>query len=169
MANKYIKLSSGNLAEEEALVISAGAGDTGKIPALDATGRLDNSVMPAGIGAETKEIVASEDLSAGNFVNVYNDTGTTKCRKADAATNKRADGFVLAAVTATENATVYFEGTNNQLSALTGGTPMFLSGTTPGAATATPPSTSTYIVQEIGKAISATEITFEPSKPVTLA
>ena len=169
MANKYIKLSSGNLTEEEALVTSGGAGDGGKIPALDGAGRLDNSVMPVGIGADTKSIQASENLAAGDFVNVWNDTGTTKVRKADAATNKPVDGFVTAAVTSGNSATVYFEGTNNQLSSLTGGSVYYLSGSTPGGAVATPPSTSGYLVQKVGKAISATEINFEASDPVALA
>ena len=34
--------------------------DAGKIPGLDATGRLDTSVMPVGIGADTTQAVASE-------------------------------------------------------------------------------------------------------------
>jgi hypothetical protein len=169
MANKYIKLSSGNLSEEEALVSSAGAGDAGKIPALDTAGRLDNSFLPIGIGADTKSIQASENLAAGDFVNIWDDTGTTKVRKADAATNKPVDGFVLAAVTSGNNATVYFEGTNNQLSTLTGGSVYYLSGSTPGGAVATSPSASGYLVQKVGKAVSATEINFEASNPVTLA
>ena len=169
MANKYIKLSSGNLAEEEALVSSAGAGDAGKIVALDSAGKLDNSVMPVGIGADTKSIQASENLAAGDFVNVWNDAGTTKVRKADASTNKPVDGFVLTAVTSGNSATIYFEGTDNQLSSLTGGSVYYLSGSTPGAAIATPPSTSGYLVQKVGKAVSATEINFEASNPVTLA
>jgi hypothetical protein len=168
MADKYIYNSSGNLAEKEAKVTSAGAGDAGKIPALDAAGKLDNSLMPVGIGAETKSIVASENLSAGDFVNIYNDTGTAKCRKADAATGKPAHGFVLSAVTATESATVYLEGTNTQLTGLTVGE-YFLSGSTPGGAVATPPTTSGYIVQKIGVALSATELSFEPQPSITLA
>lgn len=63
--NKYIKQSSGSLVEEAAIQSSAGAGDAGKIPALDAAGRLDNSMMPAGIGADTAAITASENLAAG--------------------------------------------------------------------------------------------------------
>lgn len=169
MADKFIKLLNGNLTEQEALVTSAGAGDAGKIPALDAGGRLDNSLMPAGIGADTKQLPASENLAAGDFVNIWNDTGTVKVRKADASTNKPADGFVLSAVTSGNNATVYFEATNNQLSSLTGGSVYFLSGSSPGGSTATPPSTSGYIVQKVGKSVSATEINFEPTNPITLA
>lgn len=169
MADKFIKLSSGQLTEQEALVTSAGAGDAGKIPALDAAGKLDNSVMPVGIGADTKVIAASENLAAGDLVNLWNDAGTIKARKADASNGRRAHGFVLSAVTSGNNATVYFEGTITGLSSLTPGAIMFLSGSSAGTATSTAPSTTGQIVQEIGVAISATEISFEPQRPVTLA
>jgi len=169
MADKFIKLSAGQLAEQEALVTSTGAGDAGKIPALDGSGKLDISTMPVGIAADTKSIAASENLAAGDLVNLWNDAGTIKARKADASNGRRANGFVLNAVTSGNNATVYFEGTITGLSSLTPGAVMFLSGSSAGTATATAPSTSGQIVQEIGVAISATEISFEPQRPVTLA
>ena len=91
---------AGVISELEALVTSAGAGDAGKIPALDATGKLDNSLMPVGIGADSKILPASENLAAGDLVNVWNDSGTAKARKADATiAGKEANGFVLSAVT----------------------------------------------------------------------
>lgn len=168
MAQKYIKQVSGVLTEQEALVSSAGVGDAGKIVALDGTGRLDNSIMPTGIGADTASVASSENLAAGDFVNIYNDTGTAKCRKADAATNKEAHGFVLASVTSPDAATIYFEGANTQVSGQTPGT-VFLSGSTPGAATVTPPSTATHIIQSLGIATSATSINFEAGTKVVLA
>jgi hypothetical protein len=165
MANKYVELTTGGLlSEREATVSSAGAGSAGKVVALDATGRLDNSTMPVGIGANTKSLVCSENLAAGDLVNVYNDTGTAKCRKADASgsnAGKRAWGFVLSAVNSGETALVYFEGSITGLSGLTPGAEMFLSGATPGAATATAPTASGYAVQAVGVAISDTEISFE--------
>lgn len=167
--NKYLKLSSGALAEEVATQTSAGAGDAGKIPALDGAGRLASSMMPVGIGADTKDMVASEALAAGDLVNVWNSSGTQKARRADASNGRRAHGFVLAGVSQDATATVYFEGTITGLTGLTPGASMFLSGSTPGAATATAPSTTGHIVQEIGAAVSATELSFEPQQPVTLA
>ena len=76
MADKYLKLNTttGNAAEQEALNSSAGAGSAGKIPALDSAGRLAANMMPIGIVAETVSFVASENLTAGNFVNLYLDT-----------------------------------------------------------------------------------------------
>ena len=90
---------------------SAGAGDAAKLPLLDANGRLDNTMMPVGIGADTASIVTSENLTAGNLVNIYDNAGTATARKADATTTgKEAMGFVLAGTTSPAAATVYFEG-----------------------------------------------------------
>src|SRR5687768_3186062 len=156
-ARKYLKNNAGSVTEEQAVASSAGAGDEGKIPALnangvldativnskassagagesgklvqlDGSGRIDNTMMPVGIGADTALITASEALAAGDFVNIWNSTGA-KVRKADATTEKPAHGFVLAAVSSGAQATVYFEGTNT---GVTGQTPggVFLS-TTP--------------------------------------
>ncbi len=168
MADKFIRLSSGQLAEREAAVASAGAGDAGRIVALDGAGKLDSTVMPNGIGADTAAIVASEALAAGDLVNIHDATGA-KVRKADASNGRRADGFVLAAVTSSATATVYFDGSDTALTGLTIGATYYLSGTAAGTATLTPPSTSGHIVQEVGRARLATALSFEPEQPVTLA
>jgi hypothetical protein len=165
--NKYLTNSGGFATEIIAPVTSAGAADAGKLPALNASGKLDSSVMPTGIGADTQVIVASEALAAGNFVNVYDSTGP-KVRKADATTNgKIAHGFVLSAVANGANATVYFEGTNDQVTGQVAGD-VFLA-TTAGAATATAPSASGNVVQPIGVAVSATAINFQYNRPIVLA
>ncbi len=146
-------------------LLNAAATGANKIPILNASGQLDPSTMPTGIGADTKTIVASETLAAGDLVNVWNDAGTAKVRKADAtAEGKEANGFVLAAVASAANATVYFEG---RLTGLTGLTAV--SAATPGAVTATPPAAAGNVVQFVGVAVSATELDFEPSDAVTLA
>lgn len=151
-----------------ATTVSAGAGDSGKIPALNGSGRLDSTMMPIGIGADTNSIVASEALASGDFVNVWNNAGTPNVRKADATTaGKHAMGFVLAGVSQSASATVYFEGTNTAVTGMVGGD-VFLS-TTAGHATATPPSSSGNVVQAIGYAVSATAINFQSNRPVTLA
>jgi len=169
MADKYIKQNAGVLTEVEALVESAGAGDAGKIPALDNTGKLDESMMPVGIGADTTIVYAFEALGAGDFVNIYNDAGTAKCRLADASTNgKHAHGFVLAAVDADANATVYHEGSNTQVTGMTPGD-VFLSAATPGQATSTPPSATGNVVQKLGVATSATNIAVEMQPRIVLA
>lgn len=166
-AKKFLRLVAGVFTEVAATVTSAGAGNDGDLVALDSSGRLDNSVMPVGIGADTSTISASETLAAGDWVNVWNNSGA-KVRKADATTaGKEAHGFVLAAVTSGNPATVYFEGTNTQVSGQTPG-PVFLQ-TTAGVGGPTVPSASGNVVQQIGVAVSATAVNFERSTPVVLA
>lgn len=167
MADKPIQLIAGVLTQVEGTVVSAGAANAGDIPALDAAGRLDNSVMPTGIGADTALIEASENLAAGDLVNIHNDSGA-KVRKADATTaGKVAHGFVLSAVTSGQNATVYFEGSNDQVTGLTPGD-QFLA-TSAGLPTAAAPSGSGNVVQRVGVATSATSLNFEGGVPVVLA
>jgi hypothetical protein len=84
MANRYIAMINGLFTQVQALVTSAGAGDAGKIVATDAAGKLDASLMPTGVGADTASIVSSENLAAGDLVNVFDSSGTPKVRKADA-------------------------------------------------------------------------------------
>lgn len=168
MADKPIYLVSGVPTERELIVTSAGAGDSGKAIALDAAGKLDTSFMPTGIAADTASIVSSESLAAGDFVNIWNDGGTPKVRKADATTaGKEAHGFVLAGVTAPAAATVYFEGNNAQVSGATAG-PVYLS-TTAGGFTSTPPSTAGNVVQRLGVATAAANINVEVGQHYVLA
>lgn len=146
---------------------SAGAGDSGKVVALDAAGKIDNTMMPVGVGGDSTTMTASENLAAGDFVNVWNNSGA-KVRKADATVaGKEAHGFVLGAISSAASGTVYFEGSNTGVTGQTPG-PVFLS-TTAGTATATAPSGSGNVVQRIGFAISATAINFQSQPPVTLA
>jgi hypothetical protein len=150
-------------------ITSAGAGDSGKVVQLDAAGRIDTSMMPVGVGADTATVATSENLAAGDIVNIWNDGGTAKARKADAtAEGKEAIGFVLAGVTSPANATVYFEGTITGLTSLTPGARYYAS-TTAGAVTATAPSTAANVVQLVGTAITSTTLSFEPGNPITIA
>lgn len=167
-AKKFLRLVSGVITEVFGVQTSAGAGNAGDVPVLDDTGRLDNSMMPVGIGADTAVIAASESLAAGNWVNIWNDTGTAKVRKADATSaGKEVHGFVLSAVTSGNPATVYFEGTNTQVTGQTPG-PVYLQ-TTAGAGGATVPSAAGNVVQQVGVAVSATAVNFERATPVVLA
>ncbi len=194
--SKFIKNSGGVLAEESALVTSAGAGDSGKIPALnasgvlgatiinskttsagagdsgkvvalDGSGRIDSTMMPVGIGADTQTVTTSEAVASGDLVNIWDSTGA-KCRKADAAVaGKEAHGFVLVGVGSGASAIVYFEGSNTAMAGLTPG-PQFLS-TTAGTTSATAPSGSGNVVQRVGFAVSATTMNFQSGVPIVLA
>lgn len=168
MPDKYIASISGVLTQVEGKDSSAGVGDAGKLVALDGTGKIANTMMPVGVGADTALIQASENLAAGDYVNIHDATGA-RVRKADASNGRKAMGFVLASVTSGNNATVYFEGQNTQHTSLTPGTTYYLSASSAGTVTATPPTTAGHIVQEIGVAFSATAMSFEPQRPVTLA
>jgi len=195
-AKKYLKNNAGVITEEQAIDTSAGAGDSGKIVAvnasgvldstivnsvatsagagdagkvvkLDGAGKIDSTMMPTGVGADTATITASEALSAGDLVNVHDSSGA-KVRKADATTSgKEAHGFVLSSVSNGASATVYFEGSNTGVSGLTPGR-QYLS-TTAGLATATAPSGSGNVVQVVGFATSATALNFNSGTPVVLA
>ena len=167
-AKKFLRLVNGVLTEIFGVQTSAGAANAGDLVSLDDTGRIHNSMLPVGIGADTATVTASEALAAGDWVNIWNDAGAAKVRKADATTaGKEVHGFVLSAVTSGNPATVYFEGTNTQVTGQTPG-PVYLQ-TTAGAGGATIPSASGNVVQQIGVAVSATAVNFERSAPVTLA
>lgn len=163
---KYVSLVNGELAEVSGTQTSTGAGDAGKIPQLDASGRLDSTMLPVGVGADTRVITTSEILAAGDLVNIHSATGT-KVRKADASNGREAHGFVIAGFGSAAAATVYFEGTISGLTGLTEGAKVYL-GTT-GQITATPPTTAGHISQRVGVALSATEVSFEPQRTITLA
>lgn len=169
-ANKVVKMTAAGIvapAVLNATASSAGAGDAAKVVQLDGTGRIDTSMMPVGVAADVALVAASENLSAGDFVNIHNSTGA-KVRKADATTaGKEAHGFVLSAVTSGNNATVYFEGTNTGVTGATPG-PVYLA-TSAGLSTSTAPSSSGNVVQRLGVAVSATAINFEPHPHVVLA
>ena len=167
MPDKFLQHDAAGGFREVAATATGGAGQANKIPALDLSGRLDTTMMPTGIGAETSAIPAFGALAAGDFVNVFNDGGVARVRKADASTGVApANGFVLAAYTVGQTATVYWGGLNNQVSGLTPGI-HFLS-TTPGASSHVAPASTGNIVQRLGFAISSSVINFQPQDPILL-
>lgn len=162
MAQRFLALLDGARRQVQALVASVGAADGGKIVATDPTGRLDMSLMPVGIGANTTQAAASETLGAGKFVNYHSDGGVFSARLADNSNGRQADGFVLEEFTAASVATIYpLDGTNAALSALTVGSRYWLG--TAGGVTATPldetdAGNANKISQYLGVAKSVTEL-----------
>jgi hypothetical protein len=153
-----------------AVIVTREVGATAKNSPLT-NAELDNNFInlneAIGSGATTT-LPAGVALSAGNLVNIYNDTGTARVRKAEAdLAGREAHGFVAAAVNSGSNATVYLSGVITGLSGLTPGV-VFLS-ETPGAATSTVPTTSGSFVQKVGVATSATTMVFNPGESITLA
>ncbi len=169
MAQKPIQLVAGKLTQVEATVVSTGAADAGEIVALDSSGKIDVSVLPTGVGPNVKLVLASEAIGAGKYVNIYDNGGTPNVRLADNSNGREAHGFVKDAVASAANATVYFEGTNDDLSSLTPGARQYLG--TAGGVTATPPTFAggATIHQLVGSAISATEIDTDIDDCIVLA
>ena len=155
------------LEQVETVDTSAGAGDAGAIPSLDDGGRLAANMMPTGVAADQFTVPASENLDAGDFVNAWDNAGTVNVRKADNSNGREADGYVLAAVTSGNSATVHYSDQNDQMTGLTVGADYYLA--TAGAATTTQPTTSGDLVQHLGKAISATTMQVRISDPIELA
>lgn len=192
-APRFLANIAGRIKMIVTIVTSAGAGDAEKVPSTNGSGVLDPSIlnaattgtnkvvmtgsdgllhasiMPVGIGADTSSIVASETLAAGDIVNIWNDGGTEKVRKADAtAEGKEANGFVLSGFASAATALVYHEGKITGLSGLTPGARYYLQ-TTPGTIGTTAPSTAGNVSQYIGTAVSATVLAFEHDEPITVA
>lgn len=165
----FLDKAAGRIRQMTALLTSAGAADANKLVQTNALGYLDPSLLPPTIGEDVLTITASENLAAGDLVNIHDNAGTANARKADAtAEGKEADGFVIAAATSGTDAAVYFEGRVAGLAGLTIGARYYTS-TTAGLATATPPSGTGNVCQYVGRAISATEIAFEGEDGVILA
>lgn len=173
MANdgKFLTVTAGGLTQESAINTSAGAADGGKIIKLDAGGKIDSTMLPLEAGSEF-DVVASENLSQGDVINLFNDSGTLKARKADATDGtKPGDGYAVEAISSAGTGTIHVgNGTLTKTShGFTLGARLYLA-TTAGAMTETPPSGSGNLVQRVGKVIDANTVAFTDDFPgVTLA
>jgi hypothetical protein len=154
---KVLSLNTdGSLQEVQPVTASAGAGDATKLAQLDSNGKFDISTMPSGIGADTQSINCTEALSAGDFVNIYNNAGAVGCRKALAADNtKPANGFVKSSFSISTSALVYLRGVNPNVVLGTFvvadvGSKVFLSPSTSGGCTKTIPATTGQVAQVLG-------------------
>jgi hypothetical protein len=131
---------------------------------LDVSPQVDDAIE----AATSATLQASEAIAAGSFVNVYSSSGA-KVRKANATDDtKPVNGFAPAAIANAASGSI--RGSGGKIGGLTGLTPgaTYYLDTTPGAITDTPPSASGNFVQELGVAVSATELLFNPKMGVTL-
>lgn len=164
-APKFLTQLLGVITEKFAAVVST----PDAVVATNASGKIDLSFMPTGIGPDTAQVLASEALADGDLVNIWNNAGVANVRKATAAVaGKEANGFVLAGYLAAAMATVYREGEDGHVTALAPGSVQFLS-VTPGLSTDVPPSGSGQVVQRVGVASSAVNLLFGPNDPIVLA
>jgi len=125
------------------------------------------SGMPVSPSPLSIALPAAGALSAGDWVNIFDNSSVISARQADAtATGYEAHGFVLAAVAGTDTATVYLMGVNTSVSGQTPGT-VYLQ-TTPGTGGGTAPATTGNVVQRIGVAVSASAVVFTPGDAVVV-
>ena len=166
---RLLALVAGKIQEYVPLQVASGGDDSGKIVALNSSNTIDLSFMPNGIGPDVKVITASEALAAGAYVNIWNNAGAFAVRNADgSASGKQADGYVLSAVASGAQATVYLAGLNTAVSGQTPGL-VFLSNSAAGAGAATGATVAGQTFQQLGIAVSATTVQFDPQMPVLRA
>ena len=141
-------------------------GADGAVLTADSTVALGVSYKtPA--GAPAVNLIASQNLAQGDFVNVLDVAGTPKARKASATNGFEAQGYVNAAYLTGVTAVVQLGGVNAFVTGLTAGR-VFLS-LTDGLVTNTAPSAAGQMVQEVGEAVTSSSVSFQPYPGVLLA
>ena len=111
-------------------------------------------------------VMFSEDVGAGYMVQLWNDAGTLKAKKALAG---NVQGFAVHTVTLGNWGVVCLQGLCTQISGLTLGSTYYASNTTDGFITAIKPTTPGKIVQTVGFALASNMLYFNPNNmPVTL-
>jgi hypothetical protein len=140
--------------------------DARKITNLDELQLPPNSISVDQLDGPA--VIASENLGAGDIVNIYNLNGQFRVRRANAAagSNFQATGFVLNAVASGVAARVYQAGTDIRQIAMAPG-PKWLA-ETPGAVTNIPPNTTGCTVQQVGTAADVFFLMFAPLTPVRI-
>lgn len=154
---KYIRLDpvTGRLTQQAATDVSDGSANAGDIVALDPSGKISQTMLPAGVGQSTISAVATEALSAGDLVQVYSNGGVRSVRKANATDyTKPSNGFVLDSIAQSASGIVYLGGQNTAIPLGTFtpadiGKRVFLS-TTAGGVTTTPPTAPGNLIQPVG-------------------
>jgi hypothetical protein len=121
------------------------------------------------VGAAPVVLTASENIAAGALINVWDNAGVAEAQNANATdATKPADGFAVVAATTGQQVQVMLPGqVDTELTGLTPGALYFLD-VNPGGVVATPPSTAGNLVQQVGKAISATSLIFNPHQGIQL-
>lgn len=166
-SNKFLTLpTTGKTTLLTAINTSTGVTDANKILSTNSLGQIDASFMPAGVEIQVEPAVATEDLVAGNFVNIYDNGGTPSVRKAIANdVDKIANGFILTNTLTGETADVFTKGVNTSL-ASTEGLQYYLSATTAGLGTLTAPAqTAGNFLQVLGVGV-VTGVLFEFDAPI---
>lgn len=166
--NRYLSLNTnGQKVSVAASQTSSGASSAGAVVALNASGQIDGTMMPSGVGATTVTATASAAISAGQLVNLYSNAGVLTAKPADNTSGAEANAFATAGVANSATGTFTLSGLVNGLSGLTVGT-VYLLGVN-GGTTTTAPTTSGYIIQAVGKAVSTSSIEFQPDYTISIS
>lgn len=151
---KVVAVNAGQYIEVTPNITSAGAGDSGKLIALNAAGAIDITAMPAGIGGNVQTMTASEAIAAGAAINVASSGQVRNANATDAT--KPCHGFSTGSISSAATGPIVLgSGINTSSSSLTAGAPVYLA-TTSGAVTATAPAATGNLLQQVGFALSAT-------------
>lgn len=158
--NKILTLddTNGGL-KEVAGATTGGVGDANSIPALDSNGRLALGMMPVGVAAEIKTGNAFEAITANALVYLRSDG--TVANASNVSGGHYAEGWANNSAAIGAAVQVNFEGTISGLTGLTPEGRVYLGAS--GALTQTIPAGSGVLYQEVGVAISATEVNFTNS------
>ena len=98
--------------------------------------------------------VATENIAAGAFINIYNVSGSTRIRNASALDPlKFANGFAPSAISTSASGLVQLSGLNTAITVTTPASEVWLSDSTPGAFATAAPTASGSIIQSLGPAI----------------
>lgn len=157
MADKYLQINdSTGAVEEKAPATAGGSGNENRIPQTDGTGRLPTSMMPVGVAPEVKTGNAFETIAANALV--YFKSDGTVANASNVSGGHYAQGWAANGGNAGDPITVNFEATITGLSGLTPEGMCFLGAA--GAITQTVITGAGTLFQEIGVALSATELQF---------
>lgn len=156
---KYLSVDPTTAQPTETYPITAtsGTGNAGQIIATNAAGMIDPTFIA---NTNAASFTASEAISAGALINIWNNSGTPNVRNADSSVyTKRADGYMPSAViSGAVGSPVLREGINSGLTGLTPGANYFLGST--GGITLTAPSGTNSIIQNVGIATNSTSLSF---------
>ena len=159
MADKFLTLDDSNGLVEKAPAATGGSGSENRIPVLNSSGRLDQTMMPEGVASEQKIGNAFETITAKDLV--YFKSDGTVAKASNASGGHYAQGWANNGGTAGQPITVNFESTISGLSGLTPDAVCYLGAA--GAITQTIITGANTLYQEVGLAISATELNFSNS------
>jgi len=164
----FLTLINGEFNVASGIQSTAGVSDAGQMLVTNDYGQLDSTFI-----SDTKQILTSNNLEAGDFINVWNNSGIATVRLACAISKTtQAHGFVLESYITGDIATVYFSGSNSSIVSATPGN-VYLS-LTPGKFSSTiinpnDIANSGNIIQKLGIATSSTNINFMLDRLIGIA